>query len=114
LQGLNSVFLFFIRRKKTQKAGIIGNVKKSYQQEESDHALPDNVLYVPAGEFDITCGKYNTADVNTARSTNNRLSMKCNYSTVDDDTRKSSSKRYSMDGNYSTVDENTPKPPKIY
>ena len=76
--------------------------------------MPDNVLYVPAEEIDITDGKYNTADVNTAKSTNNRLSMECNYSTVDDDTRKSSNKRYSMDGNYRTVDENTPKPPKIY
>ena len=95
---------FFIRKKSTQKAGTNGNVNNSYQQEESDDKLPDNVLYVPAEEFDITDGKYSTADVDTARSPKERLSLKGNYSTVDDDTRKSSNERYSMEDKYSTVD----------
>ena len=92
--------------------------------------MPINVLYVPAGDFDITGGNYSTADVDTAnssqnrlgidgdystvdvdtpRSSNNRLDMESNYSTVDDDAPKSSNKRLSMDGNYSTVDENIAK-----
>jgi len=71
--------------------------------------LPDNVLYVPAGEFDITGGKCSTADVDTARSSNKRLSMEGNYSTVDDDMPKSSNKTLSMEGDYSTVDEDMPK-----
>jgi hypothetical protein len=50
-----------------------------HQQDESDDKLPDNVLYVPAGEFDITGGKYSIADVDTARSSNKRLSMEGNY-----------------------------------
>ena len=69
--------------------------------------MPDNVLYVPAGEFDITGGKCSTADVDTARSSNKRLSMAGNYSTVDEDMPKSSSKRISMEVNYSSVDEDT-------
>jgi hypothetical protein len=60
---------------------------------------------VPAGEFYITGGKCSTADVNTARSSNKRLSMEGNYDTVDDDMPKSSNKRLSMEGDYSTVDE---------
>ena len=123
-------FSFFIRRKSTQKAGTNGNVNKSYRQEESDDKLPDNILYVPAGEFDITGGKYSTADVDTTRSSNKRLSIEGNYSTVDvdttnfsnekysmedkcstvdDDTRKSSNERLSVEGNYSTVDDDTRK-----
>jgi hypothetical protein len=62
---------------------------------------------VPAGEFDITGGKCSTADVDTARSSNKRLSMEGNYSTVDADMPKSSNKGLSMEGNYSTVDEDT-------
>ena len=62
---------------------------------------------MPAGEFDITGGKYSTADVDTARSSNKGLSMEGNYSTVDDDMPKSSNKRISMEGNYSSVDEDT-------
>jgi hypothetical protein len=62
---------------------------------------------VPAGEFYITGGKCSTADVNTARSSNKRLSMEGNYDTVDDDMPKSSNKRLSMEGDYSTVDEDT-------
>ena len=62
---------------------------------------------MPSGEFYITGGKCSTADVDTARSTNKRLSMEGNYSTVDDDMPKSSNKRLSMEGEYSTVDENT-------
>jgi hypothetical protein len=62
---------------------------------------------VPAGEFDITGGKCSTADVDTARSSNKRLSMEGNYSTVDEDMPKSSNKRLSMEGDYSTVDEDT-------
>ena len=102
-------FSFFIRRKSTQKAG---NVNKSYQQEESDDKLPDNVLYVPAGEFDITCGKYSTADVDTTRSSNKRLSIEGNYSTVDVDTTNSSNEKHSMEGKYSTVDDDTRKSSK--
>jgi hypothetical protein len=59
---------------------------------------------VPAGEFDITGGKCSTADVDTARSSNKRLSMEGNYSTVDADMPKSSNKGLSMDGDYSTVE----------
>ena len=59
------------------------------------------------GEFDITGGKYSTADVDTARSSNKRLSMEGNYSTVDEDMPKSSNKRLSMEEDYSTVDEDT-------
>jgi hypothetical protein len=44
-----------------------------------DDKLLDNVLYVPAGEFDITGGKCSTADVNTARASNKGLSMEGNY-----------------------------------
>ena len=62
---------------------------------------------MPAGEFYITGGKYSTADVDTARSSNKGLSMESNYSTVDDDMPKSSNKRLSMEGDYSTVDEDT-------
>jgi hypothetical protein len=47
---------------------------------------------VPAGEFYITGGKCSTADVNTARFSNKRLSMEGNYSTVDEDMPKSSKK----------------------
>jgi hypothetical protein len=54
------------------------------------------LVYVPAGEFDITGGKCSTADVDTARSSNKRLSMEGNYSTVDEDMPKSSIKRLSM------------------
>ena len=85
---------------------------------------------MPAGEFDITGGKYSTADVDTTRSSNKRLSIEGNYSTVDvdttnfsnekysmedkcstvdDDTRKSSNERLSVEGNYSTVDDDTRK-----
>ena len=70
--------------------------------------MPNNVLYVPATEFDITGGNYSTADVDTARSSNERLSMEGNYSTVDEDTVASSNKRLSMEGDYSTVDEDIP------
>ena len=101
------VFPFFIRRKSTQKAGTNEYVDNSHEEEESDDKLPDNVLYVSAGEFDITCGKCSTADVDTARSSNKGLRMEGNYSTVDDDMPKSSNKRLSMEGNYSTVDEDT-------
>jgi hypothetical protein len=73
-------------KRSTQKAGTNGNVKKTDQQEESVDKLPNHVLYVPAGEFDITCGKYSTADVDTTRSSNKRLSIEGNYSTVDVDT----------------------------
>ena len=96
--------------------------------------MQDNVLYVPATEFDITggrlsmegnystvdddAGKYSnerlsvegncsTVDVDTPRFSNTRLSMEGNYSTVDDDARKYSNERLSMEGNYSTVDEDT-------
>ena len=62
---------------------------------------------MPAGEFYITCGKCSTADVDTARSSNKRLSMEGNYSTVDKDMPKSSNKRLIMEGDYSTVDEDT-------
>jgi hypothetical protein len=62
---------------------------------------------VPAGEFYSTGGKCSTADVDTARSSNERLSMEGNYSTVDDDMPKSSNKRLSMEGDYSSVDEDT-------
>ena len=62
---------------------------------------------MPAGEFDITGGKCSTADVDTIRSSNKRLSMEGNYSTVDEDMPKSSNKRLSMEGDYSTVDEDT-------
>jgi hypothetical protein len=71
--------------KSTQKEGTNEYVDNSHQQDESDDKLPDNVLYVPAGEFDITGGKCSIADVDTARSSNKRLSMEGNYSTVDDD-----------------------------
>ena len=62
---------------------------------------------MPAGEFYITGGKCSTADVDTARSSDKRLSMEGNYSTVDDDMPKSSNNRLSMEGDYSTVDEDT-------
>jgi hypothetical protein len=71
--------------------------------------LPDNVLYVPAEEFNITGGNNSAADVDTTRSTNKRLRMGGIYSTVDEDIRKSSNKRLSMEGNYSTVDVDTPR-----
>ena len=61
---------------------------------------------MPAGEFDITGGKCSTADVDTARSSNKRLSMEGNYSTVDEDMPKTSKNRISMDGDYSTVELN--------
>ena len=67
---------------------------------------------MPAGEFDITGGKCSTADVDTARSSNKRLSMEGNYSTVDEDTRISLNERLSVEGNYSTVDEDMPKTSK--
>ena len=102
-----SVFPFFIRRKSIQKAGTNGYVDNSHQQDENDEKLPDNVLYVPAEEFHSTGGKCSTADVDTARSSNKRLSMEGNYSTVDDDMPKSSNKRLSMERDYSTVDEDT-------
>ena len=96
--------------------------------------MQDNVLYVPATEFDITGGRlsmegnystvdddagkysnerlsvegnYSTVDVDTPRFSNSRLNMEGNYSTVDDDARKYSNTRLSMEGNYSTVDEDT-------
>ena len=62
---------------------------------------------MPAGEFYITDGKCSTADVDTARSTNKRLSVEGNYSTVEDEMPKSSNKRLSMEGDYSTVNEDT-------
>ena len=62
---------------------------------------------MPAGEFYITGGKCSTADVDTARSSNKRLSMEGNYSTVDEDMPKSSNKRLSREGDYSSVDEDT-------
>ena len=98
-----------MRRKSTHKAGTNGNINQSYQQEESDDKLQDSVLYVPAGEFDITGDKYSTADVHTAISSNKRLSMEGNYCTVDEDIRKSSNERLSVDRNYSIVDEDTSK-----
>ena len=61
---------------------------------------------MPAGEFDITGGKCSTADVDTARSSNKRLSMEGNYSTVDEDMPKTSKNKISMDGDYSTVELN--------
>ena len=93
-----------LRRKSTQNAGTNGYGNKSYQQEESDDKMQDNVLYVPAEEFDITDGKYSTSDVGTPKITNNRLSMDGNYSTVDNDISNSSNNRISMDGNYSTIE----------
>ena len=102
-------FLFFVRRKSTQKPGTNRNVNKSYRQEESDDKLPDNVLYAPAREFDITAGKHSTADVDTARSSNKRLSVEGNYSTVDEDTPKSSNNGISMEDNYSIIDDDIPK-----
>ena len=66
--------------------------------------MPDNVLYVPSGEFDITGGRCSTADVDTTRSSNKGLSMEGNYSTVDEDVPKTSKTRLSMDGDYSTVE----------
>ena len=71
--------------------------------------MPDNVLYVPAGEFDIAGGNNTTADVDTTRSTNERLIVDCNYSTVDDDMPKSSNEGLSVEGNYSTVNEDIRK-----
>ena len=62
---------------------------------------------MPAGEFYITGGKCSAADVDTARSSNKRLSMEGNYSTVDEDMPISSNKRLSMEGDYSSVDEDT-------
>jgi hypothetical protein len=59
---------------------------------------------VPAGEFYITGGKCTTADVDTARSSNKRLSMEGNYSTVDEDMPNTSKNRISMDGDYSIVE----------
>ena len=102
---LKHLFFFFVfRRKSAQNAGTNRNVRKPYQQEESDDKLPDNVLCVPAEEFDITDGKYSTADVGTPKIANNRLSMDGNYSTVDNDISNSSNNRISMDGNYSTIE----------
>ena len=72
--------------------------------------MQDNVLYVPATEFDITGGRlsmegnYSTVDDHTRKYSNERLSMEGNYSTVDVDTPRSSNKRLSMEGNYSTVE----------
>jgi hypothetical protein len=66
--------------------------------------LPNNVLYVPAGEFDITGVNYSTADVDTAKSSQNRLGIDGDYSTADVDTAKSSQNRLNMEGNYSTVE----------
>jgi hypothetical protein len=66
--------------------------------------LPNHVLYVPAGEFDITGVNYSTADVDTAKSSQNRLGIDGDYSTVDVDTPRSSNKRLNMESNYSTVD----------
>jgi hypothetical protein len=107
---LKHLFFFFVfRRKSTQNAGTSRNVRKPYQQEESDDKLPDNVLYVPAEEFDITDGYNSAAKVDTTRSTNKRLRMEGIYSTVDVDTRKSSKERLIVDGNYSTVDDDMPK-----
>jgi hypothetical protein len=74
--------------------------------------LPNNVLYVPAGEFDITGVNYSTADVDTAKSSQNRLGIDGDYSTVDVDTPRSSNKRLNMESNYSTVDANTRKSPQ--
>ena len=71
--------------------------------------MPDNVLYIPAEEFNITGGNNSAADVDTTRSTNKRLRMGGIYSTVDVDTRKSSNERFSVEGNYSTVDVDTPR-----
>jgi hypothetical protein len=73
------------------------------QEDESDDKLPDNVLYVSAGEFDITGCRCSTADMDTARSSNNELSMEGNYSTVDEDMPNSSHKRLNMEGDYNTV-----------
>ena len=64
-----------------------------------------------AGEFDITGGRCSTADVDTAISSNKRVSMEDNYSTVDEDTRKYPNERLSVEGNYSTVDADMPKSP---
>jgi hypothetical protein len=71
--------------------------------------LPDDILYVPAREFDITGGKYSTADVDTTRSSNKRLSIEGNYSTVDVDTTNFSNEKYSMEDKCSTVDDDTRK-----
>ena len=90
--------------KSTQKAGTNGYVDNSHQQDESDDKFPDNVLYVPVGEFYITDGKCSTADVDTARSSNERLSVEGNYSIVDEDMPKTSKYRISIDGDYSTVE----------
>ena len=62
-----------------------------------------------AGEFDITGCRCSTADMDTARSSNNELSMEGNYSTVDEDMPNSSHKRLNMEGDYNTVDEDTRK-----
>jgi hypothetical protein len=67
-----------------------GNVNTSYQQDESDDKLQENVLYVPATEFDITGENYSR--------------MEGNYSTVDEDMRKSSNEIFSMEDNYKTVE----------
>jgi hypothetical protein len=64
---------------------------------------------VSAGEFDITGGRCSTADVDTGRTSNKRVSMKDNYSTVDEDTRNSPNERLSVEGIYSTIDEDMPK-----
>ena len=64
-----------------------------------------------AGEFDITGGRCSTADVDTGRSSNKRVSMKGNYSTVDEDMSNFSNNRLSMEGDYSTVDEDTRNSP---
>lgn len=77
--------------------------------------MQDNVLYVPATEFDITGGRlskegsYSTVDDETQKIFQKRLSVEGNYSTVDVDTQISSNNRVSMEGNYSTVDVDTPK-----
>ena len=94
----------FTRTKSTQKAGTNGDVNNSYQQEESDDTLQSNVLYVPAEEFNINGGNYSTADMDTARSSNKRLSVEGNYSTVDEDIPTISYNIISMDEDYSTVE----------
>ena len=45
--------------------------------------MQDNVLYVPAEEFNINGGNYSTSGVDTARSSNKRFSIDGNYSTVE-------------------------------
>ena len=52
--------------------------------------MQENVLYVPATEFDITGDNYSR--------------IEGNYSTVDEDIRKSSNEIFSMEDNYETVE----------